>query len=222
MIRRCRRANGRWIVAANAAGASSPTLAANSAPPASTMAWRSSRSRGRPGCRSRRSAGSSAAFRHGWRSSTSRVFTVVGLELWARSFPGGSPIRDAGHVKLVSRFRKHLHPAIGWSIEVPFPAAGDHRAWDAVVAGTRPTWRFGVEVETAPRDVQALARRVALKVRGGGVDGVIVVLPRSKHTAMFLHEARQVLQATFPEAGEGVLEALATGSLPRGNAPVVI
>jgi hypothetical protein len=152
----------------------------------------------------------------------SRLHAVVGLELWARSFQGGSPIRDKGHVMVLGRFRGCLHPALGWSVEVPFARPGDQRAWDAVVAGTRPTWRFGVEVETAPRDVQALARRLALKARDGGVDGVLLVLPRSKHTRAFLSEARQLLASEFPVRGEDVLQALASGAPPRGSAIVVI
>lgn len=151
-----------------------------------------------------------------------RLHAVVGLDLWARSFQGGSPIRDAGQLKVLAQLRDRLHRAVDWSIEVPFPAPGDQRAWDAVIAGRHPAWRFGVEVETAPRDVQALARRLALKARDGGVDGVLLVLPRSKHTRGFLGEARRLLASEFPVAGPDVLLALATGVRPRGSAIVVI
>ena len=150
-----------------------------------------------------------------------RLHAVVGLELWARSFPGGSPIRDAGHVKVLGRFRDCLHPTLGWSIEVPFPTSGDQRAWDAVVAG-KSGWRFGIEVETAPQDVQALARRLALKARDGGVDGVLLVVPRSKQARAFLSEARHILGSGFPVSGQDVLQALEVGSRPRGSAIVVI
>ena len=150
-----------------------------------------------------------------------RLHAVVGLELWARSFPGGSPIRDAGQVKVLRRLRERLHPTLGWSLEVPFPAPGDQRAWDAVVTGPSG-WRFGIEVETAPRDVQALVRRLTLKARDGGVDGMLLVLPRSKQARAFLSEARHVLGSEFPISGEDVLHALETGSRPRGNAVVVI
>lgn len=151
-----------------------------------------------------------------------RLHPVVGLEMWARSFPGGSPIRDVGHLKVLHRFRECLHPALGWSIEVPFARSGDQRAWDAVVAGGRPSWRFGIEVETAPRDVQALARRLGLKARDGGVDGVLLVVPRSRYTREFLSQARDVLASDFPVPGQRVLEALAAGARPGGSAIVVI
>lgn len=151
-----------------------------------------------------------------------RLHAVVGLELWARSFPGGSPIRDLGHLKVLRQFRDRLNPALGWSIEVPLAMPGDQRAWDAVVAGGRPTWRFGIEVETAPRDVQALVRRLGLKARDGGVDGVLLVVPRSRRTREFLSQARRVLASDFPIPGQQVLEALAAGARPRGSAIVVI
>jgi transcriptional regulator with XRE-family HTH domain len=151
-----------------------------------------------------------------------RLHAVVGLELWARSFQGGSPIRDAGSVKVLSRLRECLHPELDWSLEVPFRALGDQRAWDAVIVGRYSAWRFGVEVETAPRDVQALARRLGLKLRDGDVDGILLVLPRSKHTSAFLGEAGRLMASGFPVSGPDALRALRAGVRPRGSAIVVI
>ena len=121
----------------------------------------------------------------------------------------------------MSRFRERVHPTLGWSIEVPFPLPGDQRAWDAIITGLSG-WRFGIEVETAPQDVQALARRLALKARDGRVNGVLLVLPRSKQARAFLSEARHVLGPDFPGSGPDALQALEAGARPRGNAVVVI
>src|SRR5215210_3929527 len=37
-----------------------------------------------------------------------RILAVVGLELWARAYPAGSPLRDAGHAKLLEAFEARL------------------------------------------------------------------------------------------------------------------
>ena len=155
-----------------------------------------------------------------------RLHAAVGLELSVRAFPGGTPIRDVAQLTLLGRFRHRLHGSIGWSVEVPLPVPGDRRAWDALVSGAREAgsvpWRFGVEAETAPRDVQALARRLSLKARDGRVDGVILVLPRTRRTRVFLREAAPLLAADFPVPGSRALELLAAGVAPGGNSIVVI
>lgn len=88
-----------------------------------------------------------------------RMCAVVGLELSIKAYPGGQPIRDAAHLAVLRRFAEALHSSLRWATEVPLPAAGDQRAWDGLVRG--PGWRYGVEVETAPRDGQATTRRLA-------------------------------------------------------------
>ena len=150
-----------------------------------------------------------------------RVMSVVGLELSARAYPGGQPIRDAAHARLLARLKATLHRNLRWATEVPFPSAGDLRAWDAMVAyGSE--WRYGVEAETGPTDAQALLRRLNLKERDGGVDGVILLLPRTRHTRMFLAGAVDLLSPSFPVEGGRALELLAAGVDPGGSALVVI
>lgn len=43
-----------------------------------------------------------------------RLCAVVGLDLSARAYPGGSPIRNARQGVLLTRFRARLHPNLGW------------------------------------------------------------------------------------------------------------
>jgi transcriptional regulator with XRE-family HTH domain len=102
----------------------------------------------------------------------------VGLELSVRAFPSGEPIRDAGHVALIERFRARVHRSVRVRSEVPFPKPGDLRAWDIMLVG--PGWRHGYEAETRPRDRQALERRLALKARDGDVDAVSLLLADSR------------------------------------------
>jgi transcriptional regulator with XRE-family HTH domain len=149
-----------------------------------------------------------------------QLLSVVGLELSARAFPGGEPIRDAGHEELLRSFRTRLHASVRWATEVPLPASGDLRAWDGVAAGS--TWRYGIEAETGPTDGQALARRLARKQRDGMVDGVMLVLPAGRRTTVFLRETGDLLQPSFPVPGRRALELLGAGVDPGGSAIVVI
>lgn len=149
-----------------------------------------------------------------------RLHAVVGLELGVRSFPGAGPIRDGAHVALLDDFRALLHPSLAWATEVPLPSPGDLRSWDGVVRGV--DWRRGVEAETAPRDGQALARRIQLKERDGGVDGVILVLRATVQTRRFLREAGGLLASVFPVPGKRALALLGAGLDPGGNTIIVV
>ena len=151
---------------------------------------------------------------------TAQILSVVGLELSARAYPGGQPLRDAGHARLLSRFRVLLHPSLGWATEVPLPAAGDLRAWDAMVRG--PGWRYGTEAETHPTDAQALSRRTELKHRDGHVDGVLLVLPDTRHVRLFLAAAADVLMPSYPVPGRRALELLSAGIDPGGSSVIVL
>ncbi len=148
-----------------------------------------------------------------------RMHAVVGLELAAKSYPGGQPIRDVAHVALLSEFRARLHRSLAWTVEVPLPIAGDRRSWDAVIRGRG--WLYGVEAETAPRDAQALARRLALKKRDGRVDGIILVLRGAVQTRRWLREAGDLVRSDYPVEGDRALELLGAGVDPGGSAIVV-
>jgi transcriptional regulator with XRE-family HTH domain len=149
-----------------------------------------------------------------------QILSVVGLELSARAYPGGHPLRDAGHARLIARFRAALHPSLAWATEVPLPAAGDLRAWDGMVRGQG--WRYGTEAETHPTDAQSLGRRTELKQRDGRVDGVLLVLPDTRHVRLFLAAAADVLLPSFPVPGRRALELLAAGIDPGGSSAIVL
>lgn len=149
-----------------------------------------------------------------------RCAAVVGLELNARLYPGAGPLRDSAHASLLSDFRTHLHRSLRWATEVALPVAGDLRAWDAFISG--PGWRYGVEAETSPRDAQALNRRLQLKARDGGVDGVLLVLRDNRSGRAFSRQAAVELGPTFPRSGARVLELLRAGIDPGGSAVVFV
>jgi transcriptional regulator with XRE-family HTH domain len=149
-----------------------------------------------------------------------RLCAIVGLELSVRAFPGGEPIRDAAQVSMARVFRPILHPSLRWQTEVPMPDHHDLRAWDGVVGGQR--WRYGVEFESAPRDAQAVGRRLQLKARDSGVDGVLLVLGDTEQTRRFLAAASRYLVASFPIAADTALRALREGRDPGGSAIIVL
>jgi transcriptional regulator with XRE-family HTH domain len=149
-----------------------------------------------------------------------RTCSVVGLDLSVKTYPGGSPIRDAAQLGLVGDFRHLIHASVDWAAEVPLPGFGDQRAWDGLVSGSG--WRYGVEAETAPNDGQATLRRLALKQRDGHVDGVLLIVRDTRQTRAFLREIAAVAGSTFPVPGARALELLRVGADPGGSAIIVL
>ncbi len=149
-----------------------------------------------------------------------QLLEVVGLEFSGRAFPGSGPIRDAAHIRLLDAFRARLHRSVRWATEVPLPTLGDQRGWDGMIS--MPTWRYGVEAETAPRDAQALDRRIQLKARDSSVDGVILLLPDTRAARLFLDGAGGHLRASFPVPGRRALELLGAGVDPGGSSIVMV
>src|SRR3990172_7032778 len=149
-----------------------------------------------------------------------RCGAVVGLDVVTRAYPGGPPIRDAAHLALLRALHEHLDPSLRWATEVPLPIPGDPRCWDATITGRG--WIEAVEAETRPHDAQALHRRLALKLRDGEVDGLILVVRDTRTTRAFLREAADEIVPSFPIRGSIALERLRAGSAPGGNAIVVL
>lgn len=146
----------------------------------------------------------------------SRLCAVVGLDLAVRTYPGGLPLRDARHNRLLARLHEQIHPTLGWALEVPLPNAGDQPAWDAMLHGDG--WRYGVECEMNPIDGQAALRRLTLKQRDGQVDGVILLLPDTRQARLFRREFAEQLAEQFPVRSIDALRALAAGKNPGGSA----
>jgi hypothetical protein len=93
------------------------------------------------------------------------------------------------------------------------------RAWDAVIRGV--DWRRPVEAETVLDDIQALERRLALKVRDGGVDGVILVIADTPRNRRALAAAPGRFSG-FDRNARRVLSALAAGRDPGGSSLILL
>jgi len=152
--------------------------------------------------------------------TVARFAAVVGLDLVSKLYPGPNPIRDAPQSELLGDFRAVLHRSLGWATEVPLPIVGDQRAWDCTVRG--PDWLFGGEAETAPRDGQALIRRLHLKIRDGGVDGALLLVRDTRTVRQFLRETEELLLSQMPVRTREVLARLRAGERPEGSSIVVV
>jgi transcriptional regulator with XRE-family HTH domain len=142
---------------------------------------------------------------------------AVGLDLSARLYPAGDAIRDAAHSALIQRLRARIHPDLLLATEVPLPIPGDRRAWDAVIRGVG--WQVPVEAETRPRDLQALDRRIALKLRDSGLEEVLLVLLDSATNRRLVAEA---MPSGSSFDGRSALARLAEGRYPGGSAVVLL
>jgi len=78
-----------------------------------------------------------------------RALAVVGLDLHVRAYPGGRPLRDEAHLRLLERLHCRLGAGARWRTEVPLPLAGDRRAWDALIVVGAVS--IGIEAETRRR-----------------------------------------------------------------------
>jgi transcriptional regulator with XRE-family HTH domain len=150
-----------------------------------------------------------------------RLLAVVGLELSARAYPAGQPVRDVAHLALIDRLRRAVDRSVAWHFDVPLGAPGDQRAWDAVMSVGRA--RVAVEAETRLRDIQAVQRRVGLKKRDcPDISGVVLLLSATRHNRNVFREFRDALLADFPVEAGVMLAALAGGRDPGDRGVVLL
>jgi transcriptional regulator with XRE-family HTH domain len=123
-----------------------------------------------------------------------RIGAVVGLDVRIRAYPGGDPLRDVGQIRLLDRFQRRLPANLRFRTEVPLPIVGDQRAWDGWIDGLEgespSATGLAVEAETRIADFQAQSRRLALKMRDGGVDHVLVVVADTRADRAAIAAAR--------------------------------
>jgi len=141
--------------------------------------------------------------------------SVVGLDLVVKLYPGGSPVRDAAHVRIMSRLKALLPAAMRLAAEVPIPIPGDQRAVDAMVVD--PPLRVGFELESRLLDAQGLARRVALKQRDARLARMVLVVPDTPANRAAAASGQATLDAGFPVGHRATLAALRAGELPKRN-----
>jgi len=147
------------------------------------------------------------------------LLSAVGLDLRAKTYPTGPPLRDAAHLGLLADFEARLHPSIKCQREWPIPNDRDRRAIDLLL--TKLPMRIGVEAETVINDLQALQRDINLKQRDTEVDGMILLVRGSRRNRELLRAA-DALRRDFPMPTRGLLASLAHGHVPSGNGIVIL
>ena len=144
---------------------------------------------------------------------------VVGLVLRATFFPLGTPIRDAGQLKVLNRLQPHIGPPLKWVIEL-LVAPNDLRALDA--GAIKPGCRIGFEVWSRVRDVQLQARSSLRKQQDAGLDRLILVFGDTAVNRRAVREAGEALRRAFPLTTRQILPALRAGGDPGDNGIVFI
>jgi transcriptional regulator with XRE-family HTH domain len=144
---------------------------------------------------------------------------ALGLRLSIKVYPSGSPVRDAGHLRLLARFRAQLGDGWQWTSESPIGPFPDLRAWDVRLDGADSV---GVDVETRLRDIQALQRRSETKLRDSSVERLVLVVAKTRHNQLVLRDHRQALYSLAPADTRAVMSALRRSELPPRNGIVVL
>jgi hypothetical protein len=146
-----------------------------------------------------------------------RAAHAVGLQPFLRLHPGNVRIRDRGQQPLLARLEALLPPSSILRREVGLPIPGDRRAWDARVV-SRGGGIASLDAEARLEDIQALARRTALKQRDDPDCGVVMlVINRTAHNRRVLAEHRESLRVQFPLDGATILRELRAGRVPQAN-----
>ena len=79
-----------------------------------------------------------------------------------------------------------------------------------------------VEAETALHDLQAVDRRVALKMAEGEEDHVLLLVADTKRNRRVLQEFRALLRVRYPLDTRAVMAALRSGRCPGASGIVVL
>lgn len=148
------------------------------------------------------------------------LLSVAGLELSARAYPTGAPLRDKAQLALLNRLRGQVAATFTWRTEVPVGAVGDLRAWDAVLSLGED--RMGIEAETRLTDLQAVQRRITLKCRDSEVGQAVLLLAGTRTNHVMIRTFEASIRNAFPIPGRVALPALREGQLSSGSALILV
>lgn len=143
------------------------------------------------------------------------VFTALGMELSARPFPQGPPLRDAAHARLLARFQARMAKAVRLRTEVPLRGDHERRAWDGELAVDRQTCKL--EAETVLHDLQALDRRIARKMADDHVDRVVLLVADTRRNRRVLREYHALVSERYPLTTREIMASLSGGRIPKAS-----
>jgi len=148
-------------------------------------------------------------------SDAAMWLSVLSLDLVLNTYPGGAPLRDAAHVRLLNRFLEIVPPEVPRRLEAPIPIPRDLRAWDVLLTLGRA--RVGVAAETRLRDWQELLRREQRKARDTPVEHLLLVLSDTQANRRAVEAAGATLRGELPLSGQAIRAALRLGRDPGGS-----
>jgi transcriptional regulator with XRE-family HTH domain len=149
------------------------------------------------------------------------VAAVLGLDVRVNAYPAGDPLRDAVSVRLFEALRRRAHPSIAWRTELPLPASGDRRAWDAV-AISQDGWT-GIECISRFGAADATIRRANSKLaEDPRISRLVLVVNDTTRNRSALAAALLTVRAGFPLQTREVLAALEAGRTPPLNGIVLL
>jgi len=150
-----------------------------------------------------------------------RMGAALGLDVPVRTYPSGSPLRDAAQLRLLERFRATLGAAWTWRTEVPVAAnTDDRRAFDVVLAHLGQ--RVGIEALTRLTDAQGQVRPILLKQDAAALECMVLVLADTRHNRRALLDAGPSLRPAFPGLSRSTLRDLRAGRVPPANGIVLV
>lgn len=147
------------------------------------------------------------------------ITAALGGDLSVKVYPGGPPIRDAGHVALLAMLDARIGGRWRAVHEAPVGRTGDGRAWDRRLDGPVS---IGVEAEVALRDLQALERRMQRKKQDSGVTRMILLVRGTRRNRETLRDVLPSLRGTFPLGSRELLQALADGRDPGADGLLIL
>ena len=154
-------------------------------------------------------------------AATCRAARVLGLTVSIKLYPAGSPVRDAASLALAARFAKVVALPVRVRGETALPGEDDLRAWDGMLVDEADA--AFTEYEARLGDLQAMARRLQLKLRDDPRSSVlIVVVSRTRHNVRVLREHRETLRYLLPLDGAAIARELRAGRIPKAGGIIVL
>lgn len=151
-----------------------------------------------------------------------RIANGAGHTLSVRLYPfDGIRLRDSGQLSVAELIRAQAHRSWRVRIELPVASAPDRRAADMVLDS--PAEVVLLEIERAPRDLQAQLRaaqlkRVALSERLGRVVRLVVAMPDTVAARKAVAPHLAILRAGLPITSRAAWAAIRSGARLGGDA----
>lgn len=146
-----------------------------------------------------------------------QVAAAVGLKLWAKAFPAGSPtLRDTGQLRIAEHLRGQTHVAYSVTVEL---ALGNGRSADVVFFG--PIEIIHTEIERRLADWQqpyrsAADKRDEIAAAHQRPVRLVLAIEDTERNRRIAREHAGLIRSMLPAGSREVMRALRTGQ-PLGR-----